>query len=836
MTTSQVPFDPTPTSINIPKATTPEMVVIETIIKSMSQSNEITPSSIATIESTSQIHETTPSPTATIESTSQSYETTPSATVTIESTFQMHNVTVIPHINATPRATVLNEQSTMQEQITTDFMLTPMTAILVNPEITSSIKILISSQSLLQVSKSTSTGLPTIVAVHTDTVTNAVSTGPNLTPPSFPAHIVGALVGIIMGLLLILIAGCMVAICCIARQKKSNQIVIVEQLYDVAMEKTDNEASQLNANSNSPYHTDNIYSSIPEILQLSGSFKSESKLDESNPLLSVPRETNMDRGLHFSDGKESHDFFLRQNSGQWLNSRQGGGGSKMEMRSDKDEHYDKICDWKQVLLKTPLNPLYDQSSIMGEARDNPDYYTTMQSIIPDIQVTSIDDTEVIEEYDNIDKEVSKPEETFYSEVEIFEDNAKKELSLSAPGSGDPVRNPPDTKLIATNQQEDEDMIYTMPEDSEENDCEDSKVSVDHTIYCSEPIQPSLFTNPVPPAATTCPIGVDTNEKEGSIGKESIYAPVYTEPSLLGINSQNVPELTVQNFRKIKTLGTGNFGKVLLANTVGLSPKDLNMSDTDDNKTKTMRVAVKQLKQNALPSAKEAFNKELRFMSRLNHPNVIRVLGACTKEDSPFIMMEWMKKGDLNEYLLNFDTILLGDSPPGDFDISTSMLTNMSAQIAAAMAYLSSHNFIHRDLATRNCLVGSNLQIKVADFGMSRSLYESHYYVIKGHAVLPVRWMAKECFYGKFSTKTDVWAFGVTMWEIFTLAKDIPYEDMDDKEIAADITKKNGSRKLLEKPKSCPQGMYEIMLKCWANDPARRATFEELHNMLSSLTL
>ena len=616
------------------------------------------------------------------------------------------------------------------------------------------------------------------------------------------------------------------------RQKKSNQIVIVEQLYDVAIEKTENEASQLNANSNSPYHTDNIYSSIPEILQLSGSFKSESKLDESNPLLSVPRETNMDH-LHFSDGKESHDFFLRQNSGQWLNSRQGGGGSKMETRSDKDEHYDKICDWKQVLLKTPLNPLYDQSSITGEARDDPDYYTTMQNIIPDIQVTSIDDTEVIEEYDNTNKEVSQPEETFYSEVEIFKDNATKELSLSAPGSGDPVRNPPDAKLIVTYQQEDEDVIYTMPEDS---DCEDSMVSGDHAICCSEPIQPSLFTNPVPPAATTFPIGVDTDEKEGPIGKESIYASVYTEPSSLGINSQKIPELTVENFRKIKTLGTGNFGKVLLANTVGLSPKDLNMSDTDDNKTKTMRVAVKQLKQNPLPSAKEAFNKELRFMSRLNHPNVIRVLGACTKEDSPFIMMEWMKKGDLNEYLLNFDTILSGDSPPGDFDISTSTLTNMSAQIAAAMAYLSSHNFIHRDLATRNCLVGSNLQIKVADFGMSRNLYESHYYVIKGHAVLPVRWMARECFYGKFSTKTDIWAFGVTMWEIFTLAKDIPYEDMDDKEIAADITKKNGSRKLLEKPKSCPQGMYEIMLKCWANDPAMRATFEELHNMLSSLTL
>ena len=350
-----------------------------------------------------------------------------------------------------------------------------------------------------------------------------------------------------------------------------------------------------------------------------------------------------------------------------------------------------------------------------------------------------------------------------------------------------------------------------------------------TIY-REPIEPSLFTNLVMESNNTA---TDKAMENGS--EESVYASIYDIPAISATNTVKLLEIKPENIHKIKTLGTGNFGKVILADTVGLSMKDLKMSDTDDDKTKSIRVAVKQLKKSASTSGREAFDKELKFMSRLNHPNVIQILGACTLDD-PFIMIEYMEKGDLNEYLLNFDTISPGNGPPDGFTIGMGTLTNMSAQIAAAMAYLSSHNFIHRDLATRNCLVGSNLQIKVADFGMSRTLYKSHYYVIKGYAVLPVRWMARECFYGKFSAKTDVWAFGVTVWEIFTLAKDIPYEDMDEKEIVVDATKKDGNRKLMEQPKNCPQEVYEVMLKCWSNNPKLRATFKELHAALSSLAL
>jgi hypothetical protein len=363
---------------------------------------------------------------------------------------------------------------------------------------------------------------------------------------------------------------------------------------------------------------------------------------------------------------------------------------------------------------------------------------------------------------------------------------------------------------------------------------DSPMATGENVYdavYSEPIKPSMFVKSPERDKKTADHngedeGVDEEEDE-----EAVYAPIYSLTT--SMNSSNLLQVKPENIHKIKTLGTGFFGKVLLADTVGLSLKDLNMSETDDDKTKSVRVAVKTLRHNPSPVRRETFEKELKFMSRLSHPNVVRTLGACTSA-SPFIVMEYMEKGDLRGYLLDFDSITNGSAPPTNLTISVGTLTYMCTQVADAMKYLASRNYIHRDLATRNCLVGDESRIKIADFGMSKNLYQSHYYVIKGHAVLPVRWMARECFYGKFSPKTDVWAFGVTMWEIFTLAKDIPYEDMDDSEVAADGSKKSGDRTLLERPKDCPEDLYSVMLMCWATEPEDRATFDKLHQTLSSI--
>ena len=369
-----------------------------------------------------------------------------------------------------------------------------------------------------------------------------------------------------------------------------------------------------------------------------------------------------------------------------------------------------------------------------------------------------------------------------------------------------------TGIINTAQEND---IYTEPDTTSSHTVNPDSGTYE-TVY-SEPIQPSLFTD----AVRTPSDSEDLHP----------YAPIYTIPTDLPKSEEVLLKVFGNNIQEICELGMGQFGKVILAETVGLSMKDLRLSIPDDDKSISTLVAVKKLKSDAPNATKEAFEKEVNFMSKLTDRNVIRILGVCY-DDTPFIMMEYMEKGDLNHYLQKFKTLSTTDSEPQGH-ITTSTLVHISAQIASAMKYLASHNFVHRDLATRNSLVGPNYLVKISDFGMCRSLYESHYYRIHGRFVLPVRWMAYECFYGKFSQKSDVWSFGVTMWEIFTLAKEQPYNNMSDKQVVEDALR-GKNRTLLAKPNICPLEVYKIMLECWAHNSNGRATFEKLFQLLTSI--
>ena len=357
-------------------------------------------------------------------------------------------------------------------------------------------------------------------------------------------------------------------------------------------------------------------------------------------------------------------------------------------------------------------------------------------------------------------------------------------------------------------------IYTMP-DTTSSPTVGADSGISETVY-SEPIQPSLFADAV-----------------GTADSEDLqpYGPIYTIPINLPKSKKVLLKVSGSNIREISEIGMGQFGKVILAETVGLSANDLKLSESDDDKSKSTLVAVKKLKSDAPNATKETFEKEVKFMSRLADRNVIRILGVCY-EDTPFIMMEYMEKGDLNQYLQKFKTQSATDSEPQG-QITTRTLVHIATQIASAMKYLASHNYVHRDLATRNCLVGPNYLVKISDFGMSRSLYDSHYYRIHGRFSLPVRWMAYECFYGKFSQKSDVWAFGVTMWEIFSLAKEQPYNDMSDKQVVENALK-GKNRKTLARPDLCPLKVYKIMLECWEHNSDQRATFEELFQLLTSV--
>ena len=313
-------------------------------------------------------------------------------------------------------------------------------------------------------------------------------------------------------------------------------------------------------------------------------------------------------------------------------------------------------------------------------------------------------------------------------------------------------------------------------------------------------------------------------------KMSLYGPIYSEPDFK--SNPKLPQIlhvSPSNVELVRSLGMGQFGQVYLGYTIGLSQKDLGLGESDD-KSVTVEVAVKQLRDSAEKSECKAFDKEVKFMSKLRHRGVVQLLGVC-QQGQPFILMECMKNGDLQSFLQRYQYINMGRESYGT-TISYHALVGMSLQIADAMKYLASCNFIHRDLATRNCLVGENFTVKVADFGLSRNLYDSCYYRLHGAAILPIRWMATECFFGRFSEKSDVWAFGVTMWEIFTLCMCQPHKGIPDSEIIRDALRE--TNRLLEKPEFCKEDIYSIMKMCWRTNANDRATFNIIYTNLKEL--
>ncbi|EDW98805.1 tyrosine kinase receptor Cad96Ca [Drosophila yakuba] len=269
------------------------------------------------------------------------------------------------------------------------------------------------------------------------------------------------------------------------------------------------------------------------------------------------------------------------------------------------------------------------------------------------------------------------------------------------------------------------------------------------------------------------------------------------------------------------LGEGAFGQVWRCEAT-------NINGTEGITT----VAVKTLKESATEVDRKDLLSELEVMKSLEpHINVVHLLGCCTDKDPTFVILEYVNRGKLQTYLRSSRAERHYGNTHGKSNVLTSCdLTSFMYQVAKGMEYLTSRGIIHRDLAARNILITDDHTCKVADFGFARDVITSKIYERKSEGKLPIRWMATESLYDNiFSVKSDIWSFGILMWEIVTLGS-TPYPGIS----AADVMRKVRDGYRLEKPEHCRRELYNIMYYCWSHDPQERPLFAEIIQMLDKL--
>ncbi|CAH2062849.1 unnamed protein product, partial [Iphiclides podalirius] len=248
------------------------------------------------------------------------------------------------------------------------------------------------------------------------------------------------------------------------------------------------------------------------------------------------------------------------------------------------------------------------------------------------------------------------------------------------------------------------------------------------------------------------------------------------------------------------LGAGQFGVVRRGKLYG-----------------TRDAAVKMMKEGTM--SEDDFIEEAKVMTKLQHDNLVQLYGVCSKRRPIYIVTEYMCNGSLFNYLRRTAPDQLGPA----------VLLDMCLQVCKGMAYLERHNYIHRDLAARNCLVGEANVVKVADFGLARYVLDDQY-TSSGGTKFPIKWAPPEVLnYTRFSSKSDVWAFGVLMWEVFTCGK-VPYGRMKNNDVVEMVQR----GQVLERPKGCLIEIYNVMRACWRQSPDERPSFRALKEELSAM--
>ncbi|XP_062570806.1 uncharacterized protein LOC134232846 [Saccostrea cucullata] len=262
------------------------------------------------------------------------------------------------------------------------------------------------------------------------------------------------------------------------------------------------------------------------------------------------------------------------------------------------------------------------------------------------------------------------------------------------------------------------------------------------------------------------------------------------------------------------LGEGSFGQVYKG-------KLLKYGDFKDD----IPVAIKKLPAGSMNENVSDFLFEALTLSKFDHINIVGCLGITSDPKGELLLiLELMEGGDLRKYLRDHRK---------NEDLSVQELLKISLDIAHGCQYLEENKFIHRDIAARNCLLSSldaNKIAKIGDFGFAKDIYGTDYYKKCEMTMVPVRWMPEESFKnGKFSSRSDVWAYGVLLWEIFAFGQ-LPYEDLTNCEVMAKVM--NGHR--MGQPRHCPIQVYNVMGECWKTEPDKRPGFKTVVTLLTSI--
>uniref|UniRef100_A0A672LWY2 receptor protein-tyrosine kinase n=1 Tax=Sinocyclocheilus grahami TaxID=75366 RepID=A0A672LWY2_SINGR len=269
------------------------------------------------------------------------------------------------------------------------------------------------------------------------------------------------------------------------------------------------------------------------------------------------------------------------------------------------------------------------------------------------------------------------------------------------------------------------------------------------------------------------------------------------------------EIDVTCVKIEQVIGAGEFGEVCSGN-LRLPGK------------REILVAIKTLKSGYTDKQRRDFLSEASIMGQFDHPNIIHLEGVVTKSTPVMIITEFMENGSLDSFLRQND---------GQFTVI--QLVGMLRGIASGMKYLCDMNYVHRDLAARNILVNSNLVCKVSDFGLSRFLEDDTSdptYTSALGGKIPIRWTAPEAIqYRKFTSSSDVWSYGIVMWEVMSYGER-PYWDMSNQDVINAIEQDYR----LPPPMDCPNTLHQLMLDCWQKDRNNRPKFNQIVNTLDKM--